>query len=183
MWLTAKGDSTVAILDATGLGRTTFQMALRRYNTVGPDGLRDRRHDNPGQAPPAGQRRNLVVDPADGLHRLARPGPSRVRRGQEPELPAAAAADPGRGRLAPQRAAGAAGGTRPAVSPSHSPELQPAERLWPLVDEAVANRVITDLDHLQSTLAARCLAISSQTELARGLCYYHGWRDAVEFGS
>ncbi len=51
MWLTAKGYSTVAVLDATGLGRTTFQMALRRYNADGPAGLRDRRHDNPGQAP------------------------------------------------------------------------------------------------------------------------------------
>ncbi len=67
--------------------------------------------------------------------------------------------------------------------PSHSPELQPAERLWPLVDEAVANRVFTDLDHLQATLAARCLAISGQPELVRGLCYYHWWRDAEEFGS
>jgi transposase len=30
--------------------------------------------------------------------------------------------------------------------PARSPELQPAERLWPLINEAVANRLLKDLD-------------------------------------
>src|SRR3712207_1796219 len=30
--------------------------------------------------------------------------------------------------------------------PSHSPELQPTERLWPLTNEAVANRLFESLD-------------------------------------
>ncbi len=33
--------------------------------------------------------------------------------------------------------------------PSYSPELQPTERLWPLVDEPVANRHFEDLDALE----------------------------------
>lgn len=33
--------------------------------------------------------------------------------------------------------------------PSHSPELQPAERLWPLSNEPLANRVLTSLDELE----------------------------------
>ena len=33
--------------------------------------------------------------------------------------------------------------------PTYSPELQPAERLWPLVDEPVANRRFEDLDELE----------------------------------
>jgi transposase len=51
IWLTAKGWKTVAILEATGLKRTAFQEALRRYNAQGPPGLRDRRRDNRGQPP------------------------------------------------------------------------------------------------------------------------------------
>jgi hypothetical protein len=31
---------------------------------------------------------------------------------------------------------------------SHSPELMPAEKLWPLVEEPVANRRLEDLDEL-----------------------------------
>jgi hypothetical protein len=34
--------------------------------------------------------------------------------------------------------------------PAASPELQPAERLWALVDEPVANRVFSDLDALEA---------------------------------
>jgi hypothetical protein len=40
--------------------------------------------------------------------------------------------------------------------PSHSPELMPAERLWPLVDEPVANRRLEDLGELEEVLGERC---------------------------
>ena len=33
--------------------------------------------------------------------------------------------------------------------PSHSPELQPAERLWPLVDEPITNQSFETLDDLE----------------------------------
>src|SRR3712207_4501141 len=36
--------------------------------------------------------------------------------------------------------------------PSHSPELQPTERLWPLTNEAVANRLFESLDELEKVL-------------------------------
>jgi len=36
--------------------------------------------------------------------------------------------------------------------PSHSPELQPAERLWPLTNEAVANQLFQTLDDLEEVL-------------------------------
>ena len=32
------------------------------------------------------------------------------------------------------------------LMPSHSPELQLAERLWPLVNQAIANRTFKNLD-------------------------------------
>ena len=40
--------------------------------------------------------------------------------------------------------------------PPYSPELQPAEHLWPLVDEAVVNRHFATLDALNAAVAARC---------------------------
>ena len=40
--------------------------------------------------------------------------------------------------------------------PPYSPELQPAERLWPLVDEAVANRHSATLDALDAAVGLRC---------------------------
>jgi transposase len=43
-----------------------------------------------------------------------------------------------------------------AFLPAASPELQPAERLWPLVDEPVANRAFADLDELEGVLVERC---------------------------
>ncbi|EKD09043.1 hypothetical protein SPLC1_S204440 [Arthrospira platensis C1] len=46
--------------------------------------------------------------------------------------------------------------------PSHSPELQPAERLWPLVDEPIANRSFENLDQLEELLCARCRSLWKQ---------------------
>lgn len=40
--------------------------------------------------------------------------------------------------------------------PPASPELQPAERLWTLLDEPVANRTFADLDELEEVLVTRC---------------------------
>lgn len=40
--------------------------------------------------------------------------------------------------------------------PPASPELQPAERLWPLVDEVIANRTFVDVTELEAVLVTRC---------------------------
>ncbi len=39
--------------------------------------------------------------------------------------------------------------------PALSPELQPAKRLWSLLDESVANRTVADLDELEAVLIER----------------------------
>ncbi len=57
--------------------------------------------------------------------------------------------------------------------PARSPELQPAERLWPLVNERVANRLFEDLDEMEEALVERCLVLSEQPELLRGCTSYH----------
>ena len=59
--------------------------------------------------------------------------------------------------------------------PSHSPELQPAERLWPLTNEPIANRTFKNLDELEEFLFNRCQQLLQQQDLVRGLTNFHWW--------
>jgi hypothetical protein len=52
--------------------------------------------------------------------------------------------------------------------PPCTPELQPAEPLWPLVREAVANRGFAQLDELEPVLEARCRWLIDHPEAVRG---------------
>jgi transposase len=63
--------------------------------------------------------------------------------------------------------------------PSHSPELQPAERLWPLSNEGVANRYFEEIEDLEEALVERCLALLDQPELIRSYTRYHWWPNAA----
>lgn len=58
---------------------------------------------------------------------------------------------------------------------SHSPELQPAERLWPLTNEPIVNRAFETLDELEEVLVHRCQALLKQQDLIRGLTYFYWW--------
>jgi transposase len=59
--------------------------------------------------------------------------------------------------------------------PSHSPELQPAERLWPLSNEPLANRVVASLDELEQLQAERCCWLQAHPEVIRGRTAFHWW--------
>ena len=59
--------------------------------------------------------------------------------------------------------------------PPYSPELQPAERLWPLTDEAVANKAFDSLQELSQTLDARCSALTDQPDLLKAHTHFHWW--------
>ncbi len=57
--------------------------------------------------------------------------------------------------------------------PAYSPELQPADRLWSLVDEAIApkavaepiaNENIESINELEEILSKRCCVLSQMTE-------------------
>ena len=61
------------------------------------------------------------------------------------------------------------------VLPPASPELQPAERLWHLVDEPVANRTFADLDALEDVLVRRCQVLAGQRRRIKGHTRYHWW--------
>lgn len=59
--------------------------------------------------------------------------------------------------------------------PSHSPELQPAERLWTLVNEPIANRTFETLNDLEEILFQRCQTLLQQQDLIQGLTGFHWW--------
>ncbi|MGX7707800.1 hypothetical protein [Methylobacterium sp. Gmos1] len=52
-------------------------------------------------------------------------------------------------------------------TPPYTPELQPAETLWPLVDEPVVNRHIANLDELERAVEQRCVTLSDQPDVIR----------------
>ena len=62
-----------------------------------------------------------------------------------------------------------------AFLPPYSPELQPAERLWELVDAPVANRSFDDLDALEEVLVERCRQLERQRSRIKPLTRYHWW--------
>lgn len=59
--------------------------------------------------------------------------------------------------------------------PPHSRELQPAERLWPLTNEPIANCTFDTLDQLEEVLFHRCRILLRQRDLIRGLTCFHWW--------
>lgn len=59
--------------------------------------------------------------------------------------------------------------------PAGSPELQPAERLWPLGNEALANGLFEEIEQIEQTLFERCVELLDQEELIKGLTNYHWW--------
>lgn len=61
------------------------------------------------------------------------------------------------------------------LPPSGSPELQPAERLWPLTNEALANRHFEEIEEIEEALVERCVELLDQAEAIRDLTNYH-WR-------
>lgn len=59
--------------------------------------------------------------------------------------------------------------------PPYSPELQPAERLWSLVDEPVANRAFPDLDALEDVLVTRCRTLEADRPRLKAHTHFHWW--------
>lgn len=59
--------------------------------------------------------------------------------------------------------------------PPYSPELAPAERLWPLLDEVVVNQTFADLDALEAVLMPRCQILTRQRPRLKALTRYHWW--------
>lgn len=59
--------------------------------------------------------------------------------------------------------------------PSYSPELQPAERLWPLSNEGVANMIFKDLDELEETQIKRIKKLLTEKEIITARTLFNWW--------
>ena len=57
--------------------------------------------------------------------------------------------------------------------PSYSPELQPAERLWQLVDEPLVNQYFETINEIEDILVERCCVVSEMKDEVRKLTNYH----------
>jgi len=64
-------------------------------------------------------------------------------------------------------------GIRLAYLPPYSPELQPAEHLWPVLDEPLANQYFETLADLERAVAERCLVLDGD-QLSLGT-NFHWW--------
>ena len=70
-------------------------------------------------------------------------------------------------------------GIRLVFLPPYSPELQPAEHLWPLTNEAVANQHFATLADLGRALATRCRVLTAQPDILRANTLFHWWPKAA----
>jgi transposase len=59
--------------------------------------------------------------------------------------------------------------------PAYSPELQPAERLWPLTNEAIAHQYCETISEVEAAICHRCQELLKCPELIRGLTQFHWW--------
>lgn len=59
--------------------------------------------------------------------------------------------------------------------PPYSPELQPAERLWPLTNTPLVNRWFASLDDLLAVQSDRCCTLSTQPERIHRATRFHWW--------
>ncbi|MCW2240637.1 transposase [Azospirillum canadense] len=66
-------------------------------------------------------------------------------------------------------------GITPEFFPPYSPELQPAERLWPLTNEPLANRYFGRLADLDEALADHCCTLTDDPDHLRAETLFHWW--------
>jgi hypothetical protein len=59
--------------------------------------------------------------------------------------------------------------------PAQSPEWQPTERLWTLLDEPIANRAWADLDALEAVLIDRCRTLEAEPSRLKAHTQFHWW--------
>lgn len=57
----------------------------------------------------------------------------------------------------------------------YTPELQPAERLWPTIREAMANESFQTLDALENILVERCQYMLMNPKEIQAVAKFHWW--------
>ena len=66
-------------------------------------------------------------------------------------------------------------GVRLVFLPPYTPELQPAETLWALVDEPIVNQHIATIDELDQIISKRCVALALERDAIKSRAGFHWW--------
>jgi len=64
--------------------------------------------------------------------------------------------------------------------PPYTPELNPAEHLWPLLREVTANQTFKDIDALETRLAERCVWLTDHPDKVARSTSFHGYRLSLD---
>jgi transposase len=59
--------------------------------------------------------------------------------------------------------------------PPYSPELQPAEHLWPLTNDVLVNRHFASIEDLEDAQLAHCAALQRTPDRIRSTTQFHWW--------
>jgi len=59
--------------------------------------------------------------------------------------------------------------------PPYSPQIQPAERLWPLTNEPIVNEYFETLGELDEVLAERCRILADDQDQIRAHTLFEWW--------
>lgn len=59
--------------------------------------------------------------------------------------------------------------------PPYSPELQPAERLWTLLDEPLVNQSYDSIGEVEAAVGEWCVELADMPELIRAHTLFHWW--------
>lgn len=138
----AKGKTTQEVVEATGYSRSWIYELVWGYNRIGAKTLGDQRHSNQGSSQP------LLDDVQQALlWQVLQEPPIEGGTSDQVEIPE---------------------GIHLEFLPSHSPELQPAERLWTLTNEPIANRSFDSLAQVEEALIKRCCQIIDQPDESSG---------------
>jgi transposase len=63
--------------------------------------------------------------------------------------------------------------------PPYSPELQPAEHLWPLTNSVLVNRHFATIEELEDAQFARCAELQRHPEQIRSTTRFHWWPQRI----
>ncbi len=66
-------------------------------------------------------------------------------------------------------------GVRLVFLPPYTPELQPAETPWGLVDEPIVNKHIATIDEIDHIIGQRCAALAKKRDAIKGRAGFHWW--------
>ncbi len=66
-------------------------------------------------------------------------------------------------------------GVRLVFLPPYTPELQPAETLWALVDEPIINKHVATIDELDDIIGQRCAALANERDAIKSRAGFHWW--------